>query len=99
MAATTQHEDPETGTVYEVRVRGAVSPRAMRWLGDMEVHAREGGDTVLRGVVADGAALYGLVARLRDLGLGLISLVPISGDGAGRGDGGPARRPSGDPGP
>jgi RimJ/RimL family protein N-acetyltransferase len=61
---------------YEIRVRGRLDGRWAAWFDDMTLDTSEPEVTVLRGRVADQAALHGLLARLRDLGLPLVSVVP-----------------------
>ncbi len=59
---------------YEIRVRGVLDPAWSDWFDGMSIGQGARGDTVLAGPVADQAALYGLIARLRDLGLTLIAI-------------------------
>ena len=61
---------------YEIRLDGRLDERWASWFDGMTVEPGPGGVTVLRGLVADQAALHGLLARLRDLGLPLISVTP-----------------------
>jgi len=66
--------------IYEIRVRGQPAASTTGWLGDLQVVSLPSGDCLLRSRSIDQAALYGLVARMRDLGLVLISInrVPAS---------------------
>lgn len=66
---------------YEIRIRGRLDDRWVPWFDGMTVTAADEGVTVLRGPVADQAALHGLLARLRDLGLPLISVGPAADPG------------------
>ena len=59
---------------YEVRVRGVLDDRWSAWFEGMEVTADPAGQTTIAGPVADQAALHGLLAKVRDLGLPLISV-------------------------
>jgi len=59
---------------YEIEVRGGLDRRWSGQLAGMEVILQPNGDTRLAGLVADQAALYGLLSRLRDLGLVLVSV-------------------------
>ena len=68
---------------YEIRVRGHLEERWTLWFDGMTLDREPGGVTVLRGPIADQAALHGLLARLRDLGVPLISVSP-DGPGGGR---------------
>ena len=61
---------------YEIRLQGHLDERWTLWFDGMSIDTEPGGVTVLRGRVADQAALHGLLARLRDLGVPLISVVP-----------------------
>jgi len=57
---------------YRIRVHGGLGPEWSTWFDDLTVTADPNGDTILEGVVPDQAALHGLLARIRDLGLPLI---------------------------
>jgi hypothetical protein len=59
---------------YRICVRGRLDDRWSDWLGDFAVQRREDGTTVLVGPVIDQAALHGVIARIRDLGLPLLSV-------------------------
>ncbi len=58
----------------EIRVEGHLDLNWADWLEGFTLAHAEGGETLLRGGVEDQAALYGLIARLRDLGVKLISI-------------------------
>ena len=60
--------------IYQIRVWGKLDPRWSRRLSDMEILPQSDGETLITGPVADQAALYGLLSRMRDLGLVLISV-------------------------
>ena len=59
---------------YEIRLQGRLDPRWTAWFDGMTLRADADGTTVIRGHVADQAALHGLLQRLRDLGLPLLSV-------------------------
>jgi hypothetical protein len=61
---------------YEIRLQGRLDGRWTTWFDSMTISTEPGGVTLLCGEVADQAALHGLLARLRDLGLPLISVTP-----------------------
>jgi hypothetical protein len=63
---------------YEIRVKGQLGSRWAAWFDGMTVTSGGGGTTVLRGPVADQAALHGLIAKTRDAGLPLISVNQLS---------------------
>jgi len=58
----------------EIRITGRIDEDWADWFGDLEIAHTEEDETVLTGTVSDQSALYGLLARLRDLGLALISV-------------------------
>jgi hypothetical protein len=58
---------------YEIRVTGVLDARWAAWFDGLQVSG-EGGETVIRGLLTDQPALHGLLARVRDLGLCLISV-------------------------
>ncbi len=59
---------------FEIRVKGRLDRRWRSWFDDMELDTTDDGTTVIRGRVADQAALHGLLQKVRDLGLPLISV-------------------------
>ena len=60
--------------VYEIRVRGVLDSRWSTWFDGLEVTSDQAGQTTIAGPVADQAALHGLLAKVRDLGLPLLSV-------------------------
>jgi hypothetical protein len=58
----------------EIRVKGQIDEHWSEWFEDLEVTTTDRDETVLAGDVADQSALYGLLAKLRDLGLSLLSV-------------------------
>jgi hypothetical protein len=71
-----------------VRVKGHLSSQWADWFGGLEIENQPGGEAVLSGPLPDQAALYGVLERMRDLGLELISLHCVQPDP----DGMPTRR-------
>ena len=63
-------------TDYRIKVKGILDPEWSLWFEQMVI-ATEGGDTILSGPVADQAALHGLLIRIRDLNLTLLSIERI----------------------
>lgn len=59
---------------YQIRVRSRLGCEWSDWFDGMAVSSQADGATVLSGLVADQAALHGILARIRDLGLPLISV-------------------------
>ena len=59
---------------YEIRIECALDERWSCWFDGLDITTEPGGVTVITGRVADQAALHGLIARLRDLGIPLISV-------------------------
>ena len=60
--------------IYRIRVRGHLDDRWSDSLGGMAVQRQKDGTTVLVGPVVDQAALHGVITRIRDLGLPLLSV-------------------------
>ena len=58
---------------YEIRVEGVLGEEWSAWFDGLQV-ASEGGETVISGVITDQPALHGLLNRVRDLGICLISV-------------------------
>jgi hypothetical protein len=58
----------------EIHIKGLVSHQWSEWFGGLAISYSDLDETILAGIVADQAALYGIIARLRDLGLELASM-------------------------
>ena len=74
---TSVTDRPQGPGWYEIRLQGRLDPRWSAWFDGMKVATDHDGTTVVCGPVVDQAALHGLLARLRDLGLPLISITQV----------------------
>ena len=63
--------------IYELRVEGHLDEHWSTWFDGMSLSREDDGTTTLRGLVTDQAALHGLLAKVRDLGITLISVEAI----------------------
>jgi hypothetical protein len=59
---------------YEIKVKGRLDPRWSDWLGGMQFTHLGTNETILSGVLPDQASFYGVLERIRDLNLTLISI-------------------------
>lgn len=66
-------------TIYQIRVKGHLGDRSADWFEGLAIQQEKGGTTVLTGPVADQAALHGLLMRIRNLCLPLISVNRVAG--------------------
>ncbi len=62
---------------YEIRVKGHLGARWSAWFDGMSLTNEDDGTTVIRGALVDQAALHGLLQKLRDVGIPLISLTQL----------------------
>ncbi len=69
-----------SATIYEIRIKGYLDNCWEDWLGGMTLVHTTGGETILSGSLPDQAALYGILAKIRDLGVLLISVNQIDRD-------------------
>ena len=67
--------DPDRPMVYHIRIKGQLGPRWSEWFEGLEITPDDNGNTLLTGPVIDQAALHGLLRRVRDLGLPLLSVM------------------------
>jgi hypothetical protein len=63
--------------VYEIRIRGHLGFQWTDWFNGLTITLEDNGDTLLTGPVIDQAALYGLLKKVRDLGMPLVSVSPV----------------------
>ena len=62
---------------YEIRLKGHLDDRWAEWFEGLTITLEDNGDTFLTGPVIDQAALHGLLKKVRDLGLPLLSVSPV----------------------
>lgn len=66
--------DPPSPVRYEIRVKGVLASDWSAWFDGLRVASNDRGQTSIVGPVADQAALHGLLAKVRDLGLELLEV-------------------------
>jgi len=64
--------------VYQIRIKGHLDSGWTDWFGGLIITLDENGDTLLTGSVVDQSALYGLLKKVRDLGMPLVSVSPVA---------------------
>jgi hypothetical protein len=69
--------DPDAPLIYQIRLEGQLGHQWMVWFDGLAIALTEDGHTLLTGPVADQAALHGLIKKVRDLGLPLISVIQV----------------------
>jgi hypothetical protein len=65
---------------YEIRLKGYLDDRWTEWFDGLTITLEENGDTILSGPLADQAALHGILKKVRDLGLTLLSVNSVEPD-------------------
>ena len=72
----------DEGGSYEIRLKGRLDARWAAWFDGLSLTHESAGTTLIHGPVADQAALHGLLAKVRDLGLPLISVTRVGPTGS-----------------
>ncbi|MGE3985656.1 MAG: hypothetical protein AB7G38_15920 [Dehalococcoidia bacterium] len=72
--------DNDQAGQYEIRLEGHLDSRWSTWFDGLTIDRQSNGSTVIRGHVADQAALHGLLQRIRDLGVELVSVNRLKSD-------------------
>ena len=73
-------DDDAPAPRYEIRVKGHLGSRWASWFDGMNLTSEDDGTTVIRGPIVDQAALHGLLQRIRDTGLPLVSVTQVQPD-------------------
>jgi hypothetical protein len=69
--------DPDQPMVYQIKIKGHLGLEWTEWFEGLTITLEDNGDTLLTGPVIDQAALHGLLKKVRDLGMPLISVDPV----------------------
>jgi len=71
----------EKATNYQIRIEGELGPQWSDWFEGLSISQEEDGTTLLTGPVSDQSALHGLLKKVRDLGIPLVSVNRMETDG------------------
>ncbi|UCC88368.1 MAG: hypothetical protein JSV81_03400 [Anaerolineales bacterium] len=74
--------DPSQPVVYQIRIKGHLGRQWADWFEGLTITLEDNGETLLTGLVVDQAALHGLLKRVRDLGMPLLSVNRLEPDQA-----------------
>lgn len=78
----TDEQGPTPGAdqplIYQIRIKGHLGQQWQDWFEEVTIKLEENGDTLLTGAVADQAALHGLLKKVRDLGMPLLSVNSVA---------------------
>jgi hypothetical protein len=69
---------PDEAMVYQIRIKGHLGRQWTGWFEGLTITLEEDGDTLLTGPVIDQAALFGLLKKVRDLGMPLVSVIDVT---------------------
>jgi hypothetical protein len=73
-ASTEDHDKPG---LYEIRIKGHLDDKWAAWFGGLTLTREDNGETLLTGPVVDQAALHGLLRKVRDLAMPLLSVTRV----------------------
>lgn len=80
------HHDSAQPEIYQIRIRGHLGTQWMDWFEGLSISLKENGDTLLTGRMIDQAALHGILKKVRDLGMPLLSVNTVDPNEADMGE-------------
>ena len=69
--------EPGQAVVYQIRLKGELGRQWTNWFDGLTITQEETGDTLLTGPVIDQTALHGVLKKVRDLGMPLVSVIQV----------------------
>jgi hypothetical protein len=69
--------DPTQPMIYQIRIEGHLDRQWAEWFESLTITLQDNGESLLTGPVADQAALYGLLRKIRDVGMPLLSVIRV----------------------
>lgn len=72
--------DTSQPTIYQLKIKGQLGHQWMEWFEGLTITLEEDGNTLLTGQVIDQAALHGILKKIRDLGMPLLSVNTVGTD-------------------
>ena len=75
------YSQPDRPQGYQIVIKGYLDDDWSEWFDGLTITRAKDGETVLTGLLADQSALHGVLIKIRDLGLSIVSLNPIEADG------------------
>lgn len=72
--------EPDLPTVYQIRIKGHLDYPWSDWFENLTIMLEEQGETILTGPIVDQAALFGLLKKVRDMGMPLVSVNRVESD-------------------
>lgn len=78
--------DPDAPKIFQIRIQGHLGQQWAGWFDGLTIALEEDGNTLLSGPIADQSALHGILKKIRDLGLPLLSVNTIDPDQASKAD-------------
>lgn len=75
MSEQRSEREADQPTVYQIRVKGHLDQRWLEWFDGLTITLEEDGNTLLNGPVPDQSALHGILKKVRDLGMPLLSVI------------------------
>ena len=74
--------DPDYPSIYQIRINGQLGPDFADWFDGLTITPLDNGDTLLTGPMVDQAALHGVLRKVRDAALPLVSVLRVQPDSA-----------------
>jgi len=76
--------DANQKTIYQFRIKGYLGQQWINWFEGLTVTLEEDGNTILSGIVVDQSALHGILKKIRDIGMPLLSVNSVGTDSSAR---------------